>query len=117
MNKKKELKALYKEMKPDMGIFMVQCLKNNKCYLEAVQDLKSRINRTKFQLDFGNFPNQELQQDWQQYGRENFKFEILEQLDYDRDEQKTDYSEELEILLQIWSDKLSAQNTKLYNEE
>ena len=117
MDRKRELKALYKEMKPEMGIFLVQCLKNNKCYLETAQYYKSRINSIQFQLDFGNFSNRELQRDWQQYGSENFKFAVLEQLDYDQDALKTDYSEELEILYQIWSDKLANQNVELYNKE
>lgn len=72
MNRKKELKELYKRMKPDMG----------------------------------NHFNKNLQEEWKKQGKENFTIEILEKLEYDKDESKTDYSEELEILKMVWKEKL-----------
>ncbi len=43
MDKRKELKERYKRMKPDMGgIFMICSKVDNKCYIEATQDLKSK---------------------------------------------------------------------------
>jgi len=40
MDRKKELKEQYKNMKPDMGVLMVKNEKNNKCYVEGTQNLK-----------------------------------------------------------------------------
>lgn len=48
-------------MKPDMGIFIIRNNFNNKCYIEATQNLKGAINSIKFKLGFGNHPNKELQ--------------------------------------------------------
>lgn len=41
MDRKKELKAQYKLMKADMGIFIIKSKSNNKYYIEGSQDLRS----------------------------------------------------------------------------
>ncbi len=114
MDRRKELKKLYKSMKPDMGIFIIKSIINNKCYIEGTQDLKGTINGTKFRLDFGSHSHRELQNEWKEYGEENFKIEILENLKYDKDESKTDYTEDLAILKMIWEEKLSEQEVEFY---
>lgn len=115
MNRRKELKELYKNTKPDMGIFIVKSkLNKNKSYIEAAQDLKSKMNRAKFQLDLGNHPNIELQQEWKAQQESSFTIEILEILEYDEDEVKTDYQEELNILKMIWEEKLLKKGIELY---
>ena len=112
MNRKKELKEAYKNMKPDMGVFIIKNNVNNNCYIEATQDLNAAINGGKFRLEFGNYPNKELQKEWKQYGKESFTIEILENLEYDKDGLKIDYSEDLEILKMIWEEKLSIKDVK-----
>lgn len=107
MDRRKELKELYKTMKPDMGIFIIKSNLNDKCYIEGTKDLKSTLNSTKFKLESGYHPNKELQKLWKEYGEANFIIEMLEKLKYDKDETKADYSEELNILKLIWEDKLS----------
>lgn len=115
MDRKKELKELYKNIKPDMGIIMVNSNINNKCYIEVTQDLKSTINGTKFKLNSGNFYNSELQKEWKEFGEESFSIDILEILKYDKeDESKKDYSEDLAILKMIWEEKLSNQGMEIY---
>jgi hypothetical protein len=109
MERKKVLKEMYKNMKPDMGIFVIKSNIDGKYYLEATQDLKSTINSTKFKLELGNHPNKELQKHWKEQGESNFTIEILEKLKYDEDESKTDYSEELNILKLIWEERLRKQ--------
>ncbi|MPN44452.1 hypothetical protein SDC9_192017 [bioreactor metagenome] len=107
MERKKELKELYKNMKTDMGLFIIKANFNNKCYIEGTKDLKGTINSTKFKLDLGNHPNKELQQQWKDQGESDFTIEILDKLEYDKDESKVDYSDELNILKLIWEEKLS----------
>lgn len=114
MDRKKELKEMYKQMKTDMGIFIIQSKANNKYYLETTQNLKGKMNSSRFQLEAGSFRNQELQKDWNQYKAENFEIKVLENLKYDKDESKTDYSEELEIMKTIWQDKLTKENKQSY---
>lgn len=115
MDRKRELKELYKQMKTEMGIFIIESKSNNKYYLETTQNLKGRMNSVKFQLESGGFRiNEKLQEEWKQQGSQDFELKILEILEYDKDESKTDYSEELEIMKTIWEEKLSNQNKKPY---
>lgn len=99
-------------MKPDMGIFIIRSKLSNKYYMEATQDLKSKMNRSIFQLKWGNHPNKELQKDWNEFGEDNFTIEILDTLEYDKDESKTDYTEDLTLMQMVWEEKL--QNMSLY---
>lgn len=114
MNRKKELKEQYKHMKKDMGIFIIRNSFNNKCYIEGTQDLKGTINGTKFKLKCDSHFNKELQKEWKAYGEENFTIEILENLKYDKDELKTDYKEDLEVMRIIWEEKLVKEKLEFY---
>lgn len=66
MDRRKELKEQYKNMKPDMGVFIIKSAIAGKCYIEATQDLKSTINSTKLKLELGFHPNKELQKEWKE---------------------------------------------------
>lgn len=114
MDRKKELKMQYKQMKPQMGIFIIRSRVNNKCFLKVTQDLRGVINGTKVRLEGGFHPNRELQKEWKEFGPENFTIEILENLEYDKDESKTDYSAELEVLQMLWEEKLTGENMEFY---
>lgn len=114
MDRKKELKLQYKQMKPQMGIFIVRSKVNNKCFIRTTQDLRGVINGTKVRLEGGSHPNRELQMEWKDFGSENFTIEILENLEYDKDESKTDYTEDLTLLQMIWEEKLASENMEFY---
>ncbi|WP_066633820.1 GIY-YIG nuclease family protein [Desulfolucanica intricata] len=114
MDRKKELKLKYKQMRPQMGIFIVRSKFSNKCFVEVTQNLEGRINRTKFQLGAGIHPNRELQKEWKDFCEANFTIEILENLEYDKDESKTDYTEDLALLQMIWEEKMLKENIEFY---
>lgn len=114
MDRKKELKMQYKQMKPQMGVFIVRSKSRNKYYIQGTQDLRGTINGTKFKLGAGNHPNKELQRDWDDFGEGGFKIEVLENLEYDKDESKTDYKEDLTLLQMVWEERLQKENLKPY---
>lgn len=114
MDRKKELKLQYKQMKPEMGVFIIRSKVCNKFYIEAASDLKGKINGARFKLEAGIHPNKELQKAWKDQGEENFSIEILEYLQYDKDETKTDYSEDLALLQMEWEEKLRKENMEIY---
>lgn len=115
MERKKELKELYKQMKPEMGVFAVKCTVNNKYYMESSPNLKGRINSTVFKLNAKIHPNKELQEDWNRYGEDRFNISIIDTLKYSEDETKTDYREDLALLKEVWEEKMSKENIKFYN--
>lgn len=107
MDRKKELKEQYKQMKSEMGIFAVHTKDGTKYFLETTQNLKGKINSTRFQLQHGSHPNKEMQTEWNKRGETEFVIDILEKLEYDKDDDtKTDYSEELSIMKMLWEEKL-----------
>jgi hypothetical protein len=111
---KKELQVQYKLMKPAMGLFAVINEKEHKYYLETAQNLKATMNSIQFMLNLGSHPNADLQSDWKKAGPTGLGLRLLEQIEYDKDELKTDYSEDLELLKTIWIEKLLAQGVRLY---
>ena len=115
MDRKRELKLQYKQTKPQMGIYIIRCKINNKCYLHATPDLRGVMNGALVRLNGGMHPFKELQKDWKEFGSENFTVEILEHLEYDKDESKTDYTEDLKLLQMIWEDKLTQENLTFYS--
>ena len=67
------------------------------------------MNRFRFQLNVGSHQNRDLQHEWNEQGADNFIIEVLDRLEYDQDELKTDYGEDLELLRLIWREKLDGQ--------
>ena len=76
--------------------------------------MRDRLNSTKFRLGAAAHPNRELQKEWKDFGAGNFTIEILENLEYDKDEFKTDYTEDLNWLKMIWKEKLLKQKLGFY---
>jgi hypothetical protein len=113
-SRKKELIQQYKLTRPRMGIFIIRSKTSNKCYLQTTQDLRGVMNGALARLGGGSHPNEELQKEWKELGADNFTMEILEQLEYDKDESKTDYQEELALLQMIWEEKLAKENMAFY---
>jgi hypothetical protein len=114
VDRKKELKELYRQMKLPMGVYVIRSDFNRKCFLEATNNLKAKINSTKVKLENNFHPNKELQKAWNEHGEENFSFEILEELEYAKDETITDYSDDLALLQMEWEEKLAAAGYEFY---
>lgn len=114
MDRRKELKLQYKQTRSQMGIFIIRNKVTNKYYIQGTQDLRGVMNGARVRLGGNMHVYKELQKEWNEYGAESFTFEILEYLDYDKDESKTDYTEELKLLEMIWEEKLASENLILY---
>ena len=102
--RKKELLLKYKEMKPDMGVYMIKSLNTGKVYLGYDKDLKGTLNSERFKLNAGGHKNKELQKEWTKITEKGFEIKVLEVLEYDKDESKTDYTEDLKALRDMWND-------------
>lgn len=114
MDKRKELKEVYKNTRTEMGVFIIKSNTARKCLIEATVDLKSAINSTRFQLDFGSYPNRQLQECWKRDGASAHTIEVLEKLAYDEDGSKTDYSEELNILKMLVCEQLAKDGMEFF---
>lgn len=77
MDRKKELKQLYKETPIEAGIYQIKNTKNHKIFIGSTKNLKT-LNGLKFMLDTGGNRNHELQKEWLEYGKDVFEIVVLE---------------------------------------
>jgi hypothetical protein len=112
---KKELKQLYKETPIEAGVYQIKNTINNKSFVASTRNLKT-INGVRFTLENNTHMNKELQQEWNQYGKEAFIFETLEIL---KKKKKGFFDEkrELQKLEEKWLDHIQPYGVQGYNKE
>ena len=59
------------------GVYSIKCIDNEKQYIGASKDIKSRLIKHFSELRFNRHTNQTLQDDYNKYGFTGFSFEIL----------------------------------------
>jgi group I intron endonuclease len=111
---KKELKKEYLQNHRPMGVYQIRNIANEKVLIGAALDLPGILNRHKFQLKMGNHTNGALQTDWNEFGAENFAFEILDEI---TPKEGRDYREELAFLEELWLEKSQPYGDRGYNEK
>lgn len=98
-DKKKELRAAYKERPREAGVVFVTCCATGEMFLADVVDAPAAFNRMRFQLSSGLYPDKRLQALWDQHGENAFEFGVLQRLD--PSDTDTDIAKELETLLDL----------------
>jgi len=89
------------------GVYQIVNIINNKRYVGSSRDLESRYNTHMSYLDGGNHHNTYLQVEYDKYGKENFKFEVIEYVEHKQD---------LIAREQYWIDELDVCNEEIgYN--
>ena len=115
MKTRKELQREYKDRAKPAGVFQITNIVNGKMLLGSSLNLEGPLNGHKFMLGIGSHRNKALQSDWNEYGSENFVFEILEVIEIN-DSPNFNLSDELTLLEQIWLEKLQPFEVRGYNE-
>lgn len=116
MDRKKELKQMYKEIPIEAGIYMITNTANQKKWVGSTRNLKS-INGRKFSLEAGTDTNRALQEDWNLYGRDSFTFETLEVLKKKEDDPYFNEKEALQALEEKWKEQIQPYGEKGYNKK
>ena len=112
---KKAAKLAYKASRRPMGVFVIRNLVSGKIFVGSSMDLGAIFNRTRFQLAAGAHPNKDLETDWRNLGAAKFEFEVAEEL-VPREDPNFDYGSELELLEDLWLEKLQPYGDRGYNE-
>ena len=113
--RKKELKREYQRTPKQMGVYCIRNLSFGKCFVAASRDLTARFNRHKLELKMqSDRSSPQLQKDWTAQGAEAFEFATLDLLE-PIDEPGYDPSDDLEVLEQLWLDKLAPYEPLGYN--
>jgi len=63
------------------GIYGIFCLSNNKIYIGSTKNMNKRFNDHRYILNINKHKNKHLQNAWNKYGKNNFKFKIIEKYD------------------------------------
>lgn len=63
------------------GIYCIENIVNNKKYIGQSKHVHERWKKHVYELDCGKHYNDYLQKSWDKYGKENFKFSVLEYCD------------------------------------
>ena len=113
MKTKKELKQEYKQTKFPMGVFRIRNLINGKIFIGSSVNLDKIWNSHKFKLNNGLHPNKELQKDWNDYGENNFVYEILEEIK--ESAEPADYEKEVKDIEEICIEEYQPFGQKGYN--
>jgi len=111
MNKRAELKQLYKELKTEAGVYQIKNIQNGKILIESTMNLKT-INGRRFELESGAHQNKMLQRELKELGSEAFVFEVLEVLEKNDD---GDPKEALKKLEEKWLEKLQPYGARGYH--
>jgi group I intron endonuclease len=112
---RKEIHREYRERIKPSGVFQVKNILNNKVLLGSSLNLEGSLNKHKFMLKIGSHTNKALQKDWDEFGSDNFVFEILEEVKVEQDNPNFNLQDELTLLEQIWLEKLQSVGERGYN--
>jgi DNA-binding transcriptional regulator YhcF (GntR family) len=109
-----DIKRLYKQNQPDMGIYQIRNTVNGRIYVGSSQNLEGTRNSRLFQLRMGKVVfSRELQKDLTEFGAKSFEFSILATLD------KPEPGDNVEQLLAAvelhWLEKLQPFGARGYN--
>ena len=114
MKTNKQLKEEYKQIKFKIGVFQIRNLINEKIFVGSSINLDAIWNRIKVELKFGGHRNEKLQNEWNEFGEENFKFEILSEIDQ-KEGERVDYNKEVKELENMFMEDLQPFGDKGYN--
>jgi len=114
MKTKKELKEEYKLKKFRIGVFQIRNVVNGKIYVDGSVNLDAIWNRHQAQLNFGGHVNTTLQKEWNEVGQDNFRFEVLHEIEQ-KEGENINYEDELKTLKEMVIEDLRPFEEKGYN--
>lgn len=114
--RRKELKAMYKNNPPPMGVYQLKDTVNGRILVGGSMNLPGRRNSHFFQLAMGSHPIKALQADWQAHGETAFAYEVLETVDASKLPPE-EWRPAVAALEAKWLDKLQPYEEKGYNKE
>lgn len=109
-----EIKRLYKQSRPEMGVYQIRNNTNGKIYVERSKNLEGTRKSREFELRMGTIVfNRELQKDLKESGAAGFEFSVLEVMGEGHPGDNVD-----RLLLELklkWQEKLQPFGERGYN--
>jgi len=114
MKSKKELKQEYSLKQFRIGVFQIRNIVNGKIFVGSSVNLEAIWNRHKSELKLGGHRNELLQKEWKEFGEDNFKYEILSEID-EKPGENIDYAKEARKLEEMFIEELKPFGDRGYN--
>ncbi len=106
-DRRKELKAQYRERKVIGGVFVIRNTATDKLFLDYTTDLQGSKNRFTFARQTGSCIDLKLQSDWAKQGAGDFTLEVLEELEKDSAQTDAEFAADVKLLKEMWAEKLA----------
>jgi hypothetical protein len=116
MQTRAEIKRQYKETPKQAGIFLITNAANGKVLLGSSANLHGCLNKHRFLLSTGSHWTKPLQEDWNRFGSNAFRFEVVEVVQIKTDPD-FNLEDELSLLEQIWIEKTEPFGERGYNKD
>lgn len=109
-----DLKRIYKQNSPDMGIYQIRNKANGRIYIGSSTNLEGTRNSRMFQIKMGKIVfSSELQKDLTEFGADSFEYSVLDVLDKP---EPGDNIKRLLVALELhWLEKLQPFGERGYN--
>jgi len=105
---KKDIQAAYRERKVVGGIYAIKNAVNGKIFLAGTTDMNGMKNRFAFSRQTGGCFNLKLKKDWDEFGKEAFTFEVLEELDQNELQTAKEFKADIKTLEEMWLEKFDS---------
>lgn len=107
--RKKEILTEYKFQKVTGGVYRIYHAITGKSLIKADVNLGALQNRFSFSIKINSCPMLKLQQDWNQYGKDSFRLEILEETEQGNLEDQKAFKDRLKHMEQEWMKKYESE--------
>jgi len=121
-SKRKELSYNYAHSHRPMGVYRLVNTQNGKSFIGSAMNLDGVWNKHSFTLRMGLHMNKELQEEWNSFGEDQFKFEILELIKPEEEfvlnaSDQVKYRKMLPDLEKKWMEQLSPYEERGYHKQ
>ncbi len=108
--KRKELRKAYEQRSVTGGIYCIECKGNHRRWIKCTNDLESMKNRFEFAVSVNSCPEPDMRVEWDEYGKQSFSFIILEELKKKENQTEREFSDDMNVLLEMWHEKYNENN-------
>lgn len=104
---KKRLKDNYKSSAAVGGIYRLVCEGNGHAIVKSTLDIAGIKSRFNFAMKIKSCPDPNMQKDCLEFGSDSFKLEVLEELTMKEGQTAKEFSDDMEVLYELWLERLS----------
>lgn len=108
--RRKLLKAQYKERKQVGGVWRVLNIENGRFYLDKTLDIQGSHNWFLNCCTTGICTHPHLAKEWASCGKDAYVFEVLETWEKDEKQSDLEFKNDIGDLYEIWDEKLPREN-------